>query len=336
MAAQIAAVLASRPPGSVFGSLGTAAELLFAEAALAAGAQLDLVLPVPAAHLRDLVATSGGEQWAVRFDRCVDRAQRVVLASDDPDVGDFGHLAYAVRVAMGLTLLRAQHIDGPALQVLLDEAASDTGAALGEEWTAGGRQRVTLRLGQPADVRGIPVLPPRLTRAVVFGDLPGFSQLREDQLPVFMDQVMRAVGSVIDEGGPHVELRNTWGDAIHLVLDDVRAAARICLGVQDALARVDGRLLAREAPPVMRIGAHYGPVFSGWDAVVHQTTYYGRALTKAARIEPITLPGAVYVSEAFAAILLLETGQEFTCTYVGVVPLAKGFGEFRMYDLAVS
>jgi class 3 adenylate cyclase len=83
----------------------------------------------------------------------------------------------------------------------------------------------------------------------------------------------------------------------------------------------------------MRIGAHYGPVFKGWDPVVAQPTYYGRALSRAARIEPITPPGAVYVTEAFAAILLLESRGEFTCTYVGEVTLAKGYGKFRMYDL---
>jgi class 3 adenylate cyclase len=83
----------------------------------------------------------------------------------------------------------------------------------------------------------------------------------------------------------------------------------------------------------MRIGAHYGPVFEGWDPIAAKLTYYGRALSRAARIEPITPPGTVYVTEAFAAILLLESRGEFTCTYVGQVPLAKGYGTFRMYDL---
>jgi class 3 adenylate cyclase len=86
----------------------------------------------------------------------------------------------------------------------------------------------------------------------------------------------------------------------------------------------------------MRIGAHYGPVFEGWDPIAAQRTYYGRALSRAARIEPITPPGTVYVTEAFAAILLLESRGDFTCTYVGQVPLAKGYGTFRMYDLSAA
>jgi class 3 adenylate cyclase len=103
--------------------------------------------------------------------------------------------------------------------------------------------------------------------------------------------------------------------------------------VQKRLAAIDGSVLGRHEAPTMRIGAHYGPVFADWDPVVGQDTYYGRALSRAARIEPIAPPGTVYVTEAFAAILLLESRGDFTCTYVGQVPLAKGYGTFRMYEM---
>src|SRR6185369_3823943 len=156
---------------------------------------------------------------------------------------------------------------------------------------------------------------PRQCCAVIFGDLPGFSKMPEKFLPIFWDTVMRAIGDVVAESGEAVALKNTWGDAIHLVVPDVRSAAGICLTVQKRLATIDGSVLGREEAPTMRIGAHYGPVFADWDPVVGQHTYYGRALSRAARIEPITPPGTVYVTEAFAAILLLETRGEFTCTY---------------------
>jgi adenylate cyclase len=148
--------------------------------------------------------------------------------------------------------------------------------------------------------------------------------------------VMRVIGDVVEESGNAVAARNTWGDAIHLVVPDVRRGAAICLAVQRALAGIEGSVLGLDEPPTMRIGAHYGPVFEGWDPVCVHHTFYGRALSRAARIEPITPPGTVYVTEAFAAILLLESRGDFTCTYVGEVPLAKGFGTFRMYDLAAE
>ena len=59
--------------------------------------------------------------------------------------------------------------------------------------------------------------------------------------------------------------------------------------------------MGRTEAPTMRVGAHYGPVFSDWDPIVGKGTFYGRSLSRAARIEPITPPGAVFVTEAFAA-----------------------------------
>jgi hypothetical protein len=57
----------------------------------------------------------------------------------------------------------------------------------------------------------------------------------------------------------------------------------------------------------------------------------------AARIEPISPPGHVYASQAFAALAEAEASPKsrapFACEYVGQVPLAKGYGTFPMYHL---
>jgi class 3 adenylate cyclase len=47
-------------------------------------------------------------------------------------------------------------------------------------------------------------------------------------------------------------------------------------------------------------------------------------VTRAARIEPITPPGSVYASEAFAATLAASGRQDCALEYVGEVSLAKG------------
>ena len=56
-------------------------------------------------------------------------------------------------------------------------------------------------------------------------------------------------------------------------------------------------------------------------------------VSKAARIEPVTPPGAAFVTEPFAAILALEAGGRFACRYVGRIPLAKKYGDYPMYRL---
>lgn len=335
----IRSALRSLGPGAVFGSLGTPAEILFAEEALKDDIELHVVLPLPTAIFTRLFLKDAGTRWVKRFEHCCANAHRLDLVAEDPESDDPALADYAASVAMGLALLRAQHLDGEAMQVVLRdtrERRKSAASAVTATWARDPRRHhVVLPLdGNPGRAlkRARPV--PRRCCALVFGDVPGFSGLPDKYLPVFWDTVMKVIGDVVKENEGELALRNTWGDAIHFVVPDVRNAAEICLEVQRRLSGLDGRRLGWEGPPTMRIGAHYGPVFEGWDPIAAQQTYYGRALSRAARIEPITPPGTVYVTEAFAAILLLESRGEFTCTYVGQVPLAKGFGTFRMYDLA--
>jgi class 3 adenylate cyclase len=59
----------------------------------------------------------------------------------------------------------------------------------------------------------------------------------------------------------------------------------------------------------------------------------GSHLGSTARIEPVTPPGAVYVTEAFAALLELAGCDDLGCDYVGHLPAAKDYGRLRMYHL---
>jgi class 3 adenylate cyclase len=74
-------------------------------------------------------------------------------------------------------------------------------------------------------------------------------------------------------------------------------------------------------------------VFCGFDPIMGRDNYFGSSVTKAARIEPITPPGMVYVSEAFAATLAATGLSDFALEYVGRLALAKGYGESRIYRL---
>jgi class 3 adenylate cyclase len=87
-----------------------------------------------------------------------------------------------------------------------------------------------------------------------------------------------------------------------------------------------------EASPI-RIALHAGPVFCGFDPIIGRDNYFGSSVTKAARIEPVTPPGMVYASEAFAATLAATGRDEFSLEYIGRMALAKGYGESRIYRL---
>ncbi len=82
----------------------------------------------------------------------------------------------------------------------------------------------------------------------------------------------------------------------------------------------------------LRLGGHFGPVFETTDPVLHLTNYFGAHVSRTARIEPVTPPGEVYVTEQFAARLALEPNP-YACDYVGQIPAAKSYGTMRMYHL---
>jgi hypothetical protein len=109
----------------------------------------------------------------------------------------------------------------------------------------------------------------------------------------------------------------------------LRAARSRC---KAALEQLD--LPAHGLPDTLalRLGGHFGPVFETTDPVQGVTNYFGAHVSRTARIEPVTPPGEVYVTEQFAARLALEPAG-FGCDYVGQVPAAKGYGTMRMYHL---
>jgi class 3 adenylate cyclase len=76
---------------------------------------------------------------------------------------------------------------------------------------------------------------------------------------------------------------------------------------------------------------HSGPAYPVTDPIIKQFNYTGVHVSRAARIEPITPPGAVYASEQFAALAEAEGVVEFSCEYVGQTSLAKNYGQFPTY-----
>jgi class 3 adenylate cyclase len=130
-----------------------------------------------------------------------------------------------------------------------------------------------------------------------------------------------------------VGFRNTWGDAVYVVLSNAAVAAGCAQDLQDAMTAID---LAAEGLPshlALRLGGHVGPVFPTYDPVLDAPGFMGSHVSRTARIEPVTPPGSVYVTEPFAAELVLDGSHGFACDYVGHMPAAKDFGRLRMYSL---
>lgn len=340
-AAAIAEVVGRRPAGYAYGSLASGGDIMWAEALLDAGAELHVVLPYAREEFVEHSVAPAGPEWAERFDRCLERASDVSYATDDAYLGDDVLYRYGAELAMGLALLRAGYLEADAEQLAL----WDGGPALGAAGTAidvatwrgrGGRTTVVWP-GEPQARAGPPVATApasgRVVRALLFADVKGFSRLHDDEQPPFAAHVLGALGAVLDRHAADICHRNSWGDGIYVVLRDAAGAAACALELQAAMGEVDLGAAGLPEHLALRLGAHVGPVFEVADPITRGQTFNGTHVSRTARIEPVTPPGVVYVTEAFAAALVLQGRDDLACDYVGHMPAAKDFGRLRMYRL---
>ena len=67
---------------------------------------------------------------------------------------------------------------------------------------------------------------------------------------------------------------------------------------------------------------HLRPIYKVIDPVTKRNDFLGGHVTRAARIEPITPPGEVYVIESFAAQLALMDSHKYEAEYAGYMPVS--------------
>lgn len=332
IAATLDAAIAAQHVGMAYGGLAAGLDILAAEALLRAGITPTIVLPCDACTYEAASVQPAGERWVVRYRALLARV-RVIQLDERPFPGDDLHLAMSARRAMGLARLHARHRDGTALQVAAwdrvpSRGAAGTGADVAA-WTATGGQSLFLGWPWPRNGGADPVPEPRRRpMAVLFGDLPRFSALDDEGLARFYEGPLVAMGAALERHP--ATYRNAWGDAVQITFEDVRDGAACAFDMRAALEDQD--------PPIHpRFALDFGPMLPVHDAVQGADKYAGRAMTRAARIEPVTPPGRIFATEAFACeVALLPHGTGLACDYAGRIPTAKGFGSLPLYALRRS
>lgn len=329
IATALDAAIAAEGIGAAFGGLAAGLDILAVEALLRAGITPTAVLPCdPDTYEGDSVAPAGA-RWVARY-RALLPQLRIVQLDERPFPDDDLHLAMAARRAMGLARLHARHRDGTAVQIAAWDSqpargAAGTGADVRAWAAAGGR---SVHIPWPWTREGAGNGAPDARRrpmSVLFGDLPRFSSLDDAGLERFYEGPLAAMGAALDR---HPALyRNAWGDAVQIAFEDVGAAADCAFDMRAALET--------QTPPIHpRFAIDFGPLLPVHDAVQRSDKYSGRSMTRAARIEPVTPPGSIFATEAFACeVALLPRGSGLACDYAGRIPTAKGFGSLPLYAL---
>lgn len=342
LVARIDAALDEHKAGYAYGSIAAGADILIAETVLRRGGELHIILPCALPDFIEQSLRPAGEQWVARAEACLRDAKSVTHASTLEYVSDPSLFGYGAAVAMGLARLKAQHLAAHCFQLAIWDGTEGgevgTGADIRLWRSRGGEVHVIdpggVDRGYPRPQAGARPSLPRRTAAILFTDYAGFSQLTESNYPVFDREIMGRIAKVLKTHKNKVLARNTWGDALYTVLDGAIAGAEFALDLQRVLNEYDpaGLGLARDKGG-MRIALHYGSVYESRDLVTGLPNFLGNEVARAARIEPVTPPGDVYVTEPFAAMIALHAPDRFHCRYVGQVDLAKKYGTFPMYRL---
>ncbi|HEX3535837.1 MAG TPA: adenylate/guanylate cyclase domain-containing protein [Stellaceae bacterium] len=338
---EIAAILAADDVGFGYGSLAAGADILFAEELLARNAGLALILPFNINEFIEVSVRPAGEQWVKRFHACMSRASTVRYATEDRYLGDDQLFGYCSQLAMGLALLRATHVSAAVEQIAIWDGKPATGPAGTAidvaAWQRTGMPQKIISVGTGFDPAAYPAEAQRgmerRTRAMLFGDIHGFSRLTDEQLPRFIDVILACLAEVIERNRKDVLLANTWGDGLFLVFDDAARAANCALELQEAVSRIDVAANGLPGDLGLRIGLHLGPAYSARDPILKRDNYFGAHVSRAARIEPVTPEGCVYVTETMAAMLALSNSDAYSCEYVGMTEAAKKYGQMRMFLL---
>ena len=343
LAARISAEIDALGSTIAYGALACGADILVAEEILRRGGELQVVLPFGVDDFLRASVAPGGGAWVPRFEACLGKASSVTLATRMEFIGDDSTFAYGARLAGGLARLRARQMATSATQLAVwdgQAARGGSGAAVDvAAWLGLGFES---RVIHPGPINRTMTTPDtgreaatgkRPTRAIIFTDYKGYSKLSESAIPVFNREIMGRIAKVLDHHAASVCARNTWGDAFHGVIEDTVAAAEITLEIVESLGevRIAGPGSATEEG--MRVGLHFGPVFEEIDPVTGLDSFYGSEVTLAARIEPTVIPGEIYATQAFAAILAMTAPGRFATPYLGKLELAKGHGVLPIYRL---
>ncbi|MEO8102636.1 MAG: TRAFs-binding domain-containing protein [Betaproteobacteria bacterium] len=343
-------------PAIAYTQAACGSDILFCEIMLAHGQEFNIVLPFAR---DDYVAQSvlpGGVSWVARFERVMAAATSVTFATEERYLGDDTLFEHASHLIQGMAFLRAKELAvDPCMLVVADSLqAGGIGGTLATQsvWAdqaraveiidladiRASRQRTSQR---PVDV-SVPRMRPapqrlagggRTIKTLLFADVKGFSRLAEEFFPTFFTTFLGLVPKTLHEIGVEPLEISSRGDGLYAVFATPEEGAHFALSLSAAIGAIDWASMGLPADTHVRIALHAGPVFTATDPVTGKLAHYGAHVTRAARVEPVVIPGQVLVTEPFAAVLAARPGGEFTCDLVGTEPLAKSYGAARLYRL---
>lgn len=343
-----------------FCSLACGTDMLFAEAILERGGEVNIVLPFNKEDFRlASVDVVPDVDLGARFEKILENAATVTVLTETGRATEAAAYDYCNQVLIGLSLLKAQFLGIDVKPFAVWNGAPGDGRGGTEGFVNFWRQRqfhvelieldkfLEEEINRPTEfvlggatedmgqteffVRSAHEVAAQEIKAMLFADIKGYTKLSEKHIPPFVHHFLGKVATLMDAMKRPPIHRNTWGDAIHCVFDDVADAGIFALNLRDLVCGTDWS--GKGLPPDLniRIALHAGPAYPCFDPVVKKLTFLGAHVNRTARIEPIAEEGQIYASQPFAALAAANGAKDFVCDYVGTKQLAKKFGSIPVF-----
>jgi len=353
-----------------FSSAACGADIIFIESMLDRGAEVNIILPF---NLDDFIKTSvefAGPEWVTRFNKVIKLANSVRYVTKERYLGHDSLFNYTGKVINGYAYLRADYLlTSPHLIAVLDPYADRLvggATSIVDKWSnkelchiiniQDFHKDINILDNNPSDGMDKPktsrkeiihsISKKREIYTMLFADIVGYSKLKEVDYPHFYD-FLKEVAEQLKEFSIHSKFINTWGDAIFTVMDKAIPLIEYAFTLNDAVNNADHINLKLPEKMNIRIALHAGPAFEIKDPITGNKNVYGSHVNRAARIEPVTLPGHIYASEQFVAQLVSEQVEYeyeavknnklakciFALEYVGSMKLHKDFGLQSVYHI---
>lgn len=316
---QIRQIIHTEHIGYGYGALAAGADICIAEALLEAGAELHLILPVAPDSFRRISVARYGDTWARRYDQLLLSADSIRSVGAPPEQISPLSLQLAAEVAMGCAVMQANALMTEAVQLLILDRDTVSNPVTGSStwicsaWEKNARRQHIIVSPKERMAEAYKCAPPKVQKTNRLVAILRIARPDADPLPLSAETVHRL--SEAWGKGPVPLFPPRWaGDTIIVAFDTPLQAAQAAQAALSAVADVAD----------ICITGNYGIAEMADDPFGSGTVLLGPAAAWPGHIARNTPPGAIHLTENFAAAL--HTGPVQTLPAIEYVGETVGTG----------